>query len=232
MNRETITREQLAAMFDHTNLKADASREDFDKLCREAAEGHFAMVAINPEPVAYCSRRLKGTGVHVGAAISFPLGQNTIEQKCEEIRLAIADGADEIDYVLHIGRLKAGDADYIRKEMESMVRVCREAGVLIKVILETCYLEKKDTILACEIAREVRPDFVKTSTGFGTAGATPENVQLMKETVGDAVKVKAAGGIRSWEACAAMIDAGAERIGTSSSIKILKEFEESVGRSK
>lgn len=227
MNSKTITREQLSAMFDHTNLHADASREDFDLLCKEAAEGHFAMVAINPEPVSYCKERLAGTGVHVGAAISFPLGQNTIEQKAAETRLAIADGADEIDYVLHIGRLKAQDAAYIKKEMETITSICHEAGVLCKVILETCYLEKQEIILACEIAREVRPDFVKTSTGFGTAGATAENVKLMKDTVGDAVKVKAAGGIRSWEACAAMIDAGAERIGTSSSLKILKEYGQS-----
>ncbi len=226
MNSNTITREQLAALFDHTCLKAYASDEDFDRLCREAAEGGFAMVAINCAPVKYCKEKLVGTNVHVGAAISFPLGQTTIEEKAEETRQAIADGADEIDYVLHIGRLKAGDRDYIRREMETVVSICREHHVLSKVILETCYLEEKDIVMACEVAREVRPDFVKTSTGFGTAGATVEHVRLMKKTVGEAVQVKAAGGIRSWEACAAMIDAGATRIGTSSSLKILKEYDE------
>lgn len=225
MNSKTITRQELAGMLDHTNLKAFAVREDFEKLCREAAEYHTAMVAINPAQVKLCRELLAGTGVHVGAAISFPLGQTTIEEKAQETRQAILDGADEIDYVLNIGQLRMGNDTYIREEMRTIVGICREQGVISKVIFENCYLTKEEIRKAAEIAREVRPDFIKTSTGFGTSGATVEDVALMKSVVGDAVKVKAAGGIRDWKTCAAMIDAGAERIGTSSSAAILEGYD-------
>jgi len=224
-NSKTITREELCSLFDHTNLKAFADEEAFKTLCREAADGHFAMVAINSAPVALCRRLLDGTGVHVGAAISFPLGQMTIAGKIAETKDAIANGADEIDYVINVGEVKNGNFDYIRDEMEQMTALCREAGVLIKVIFEICYLTDEDIVKIAQIAKEVEPDFIKTSTGFGTSGATVQAVKLMKETVGDKVKVKAAGGIRGWQACAEMIDAGAERIGTSSSLKILEEFD-------
>lgn len=220
-----ITKEQLAGMIDHTNLKAYAVEEDFKKLCKEAAENDFAMVAINSSPVRLCKKLLQGTKVHVGAAISFPLGQTSIETKVAETENAIADGADEIDYVLNIGELKMGHDDYIQEEMEKIVSVCRKHHVISKVIFENCYLTKEEIRRAAEIAKKVKPDFIKTSTGFGTGGATVEDVRLMKETVGDDVKVKAAGGIRDWETCKEMIDAGAERIGTSSGIKICMEFE-------
>lgn len=220
-----ITKEQLAGMIDHTNLKAYAVEDDFKKLCKEAAENHFAMVAINSSPVRLCKKLLQGTKVHVGAAISFPLGQTSIETKVAETENAIADGADEIDYVLNIGELKMGHDNYIQKEMEEIVSVCRKHHVISKVIFENCYLTKEEIRRAAEIAKKVKPDFIKTSTGFGTGGATVEDVRLMKETVGDDVKVKAAGGIRDWETCKEMIDAGAERIGTSSGIKICMEFE-------
>lgn len=226
MKSNEITREQLAGMMDHTFLKAYATDADFEKLCGEAKEHGFAMVAINSVPVKLCKKLLAGTKVHVGAAISFPLGQTTIETKAFETKKAIEDGADEIDYVLNIGQLKMGNDEYIKKEMETIVGICREHNVLSKVIFENCYLTKDEIKRAALIAKEVKPDFIKTSTGFGTSGATVEDVRLMKETVGDAVKVKAAGGIRDWETCKAMIDAGAERIGTSNSIKICDEFEE------
>lgn len=224
MDSKTITREQLAGMIDHTFLKAFAVHADFDRLCREAADNHFAMVAINSSPVAYCKKILAGTGVHVGAAISFPLGQTTLETKVFETKKAIEDGADEIDYVLNIGELKMGNTAYIEEEMRRITDVCREKDILIKVIFENCYLTKDEIRRAAEIALKVKPDFVKTSTGFGTGGATAEDVALMKSIVGDAVKVKAAGGIRDWETCAQMIDAGAERIGTSAGIEIIKQF--------
>ncbi|MBR3305568.1 MAG: deoxyribose-phosphate aldolase [Christensenellaceae bacterium] len=211
-------------MIDHTNLKAFATEKDFEKLCQEAKEYHFAMVAINPYPVAFCKSILKDTGVHVGAAIAFPLGQTDIESKVAETLQAISDGADEIDYVLNIGKLKEGNTEYIRKEMQAITSVCRERGIICKVIFENCYLTKEEIRLAAEIAKEVRPDFIKTSTGFGTSGATYEDVKLMKDTVGDLVKVKAAGGIRSLEDALKMIEAGAERIGTSSGIKIVEEL--------
>lgn len=222
---ETMTRKKLAGMMDHTFLKAYATDKDFEKLCGEAKEHGFAMVAINSSPVKLCKALLKDTDVHVGAAISFPLGQTAIETKVFETKKAIEDGADEIDYVINIGELKMGNYDYIKKEMEAIVSVCRENHVLSKVIFENCYLEKEEIVRVAQIAQEVKPDFIKTSTGFGTSGATVEDVRLMKETVGDDVKVKAAGGIRDWATCKQMIEAGAERIGTSSSIKICDEFE-------
>lgn len=224
MNSMTITSEQLCRMFDHTNLKPYADAAAFRRLCGEAKENHFAMVAINPAPVRFCKTLLRGTDVHVGAAIAFPLGQTTIRSKAQETLTAIEDGADEIDYVINIGELKNGNTDYIREEMETIVRICRKHRVLSKVILETCYLTTEEIAAVSSIAGEVLPDFIKTSTGFGTAGATCGHVRLMKQIVGERVKVKAAGGIRSWEVCKAMIDAGADRIGTSSSLKILAEF--------
>lgn len=226
MNKKIMKREQLAGMIDHTFLKAYAQDADFEKLCREAVKNGFAMVAVNSVPVKLCKKYLEGSKVHVGAAISFPLGQTDIAVKVFETEQAIADGADEIDYVLNIGQLKMGNDKYIRKEMEFIVDVCRKHNVISKVIFENCYLTKDEIRRAALIAKEVKPDFIKTSTGFGASGATVEDVKLMKEIVGNAVKVKAAGGIRDWATCKAMIEAGAERIGTSNGIKICDEFEE------
>lgn len=228
MKLNKLTAEKLANMFDHTCLKAFASREDLKKLCDEAKENGFKMVAINSSPVGYCKSLLKDTPVHVGAAISFPLGQTTIEVKCFETQNAIDNGADEIDYVINVGELKNGNYAYIEEEMQRITDICKKAGVLVKVIFENCYLEKEEIVKVAEIAKKVKPDFIKTSTGFGTGGATPEDVKLMKDIVGDEIKVKAAGGIRDWETCRRMIEAGAERIGTSSSFKILEGFKESV----
>lgn len=225
-----LSKEKLCRMFDHTCLKPYATRADFEKLCKEAKEYGFGMVAVNSYPVSLCKKLLEGSDVHVGAAIGFPLGQMTIEAKCLESELAIKDGADEIDYVLNIGKVKEHDYDYIREEMTQMIRIARKHGIIVKVIFENCYLEKDEIVELAKIARELKPDFIKTSTGFGTSGATIEDVKLMKETVGDEVKVKAAGGIRDYAACKAMIEAGAERIGTSSSIEILKGFLEETQR--
>lgn len=223
-NSKTITKDVLCKLFDHTNLNPYANVSMFENLCREAIELNCAMVAINSAPAALCRKLLKGTGIHVGAAVSFPLGQTTIETKVFETLNAIENGADEIDYVINIGELKNGNLDYIKREMTEMVDACHSRNVLIKVIFENCYLTQDEIRAVAKIAKEIKPDFIKTSTGFGTSGATAADVRLMKETVGSQVKVKAAGGIRSWADCKAMIDAGAERIGTSSSLKILKEF--------
>lgn len=224
-----MTKEQLANMFDHTLLKPFVTNEDFKKLCEDSKKYGFKMVAINSAPVALCKEFLKDSPVHVGAAISFPLGQTSIETKVFETKNAIANGADEIDYVINVVELKNKNYGYIKEEMERVVSVCRQAGVLSKVIFENCYLTKEEIKKAAQIAKEVKPDFIKTSTGFGTGGATVEDVKLMKSVVGDEVKVKAAGGIRDWKTCKAMIEAGAERIGTSSSIKILEEFQQEEG---
>ena len=187
------------------------------------------MVAINSEPVKLCKEVLKGTSIHVGAAISFPLGQTTLDIKLAETKQAIDDGADEIDYVINVGKSKMHDWDYIEKEMKSIVQLCHQNNRICKVIFENCYLTKGEIKHIALIAKQVKPDYIKTSTGFGISGATVEDVRLMKETVGDEVKVKAAGGIRDWKTCQAMIEAGASRIGTSSSLKILEEFEKYCG---
>ena len=223
-----IELKKLANMVDHTLLKADATKEWFERLCREADEYGFKMVAINSYPVAMCRDFLKDSDVHVGAAIGFPLGQTTIETKVFEVQDAIKNGADEIDYVINIGKLKEGDNAYIREEMKAIVNASREGKILSKVILETCYLTNEEKIIVCEIAKEIKPDFVKTSTGFGTNGATVEDVALMKKVVGDEVKVKAAGGIRDLDTALKMVEAGAERLGTSSGIKIVEEYKQSI----
>lgn len=221
-----IELQKLANMVDHTLLKADATEAGFERLCKEADDYGFKMVAINSYPVAMCREFLKNSDVHVGAAIGFPLGQTTIETKVFEVQDAIKNGADEIDYVINIGKLKDGDTDYIREEMKAIVNVSREGGIISKVILENCYLTDEEKIAVCEIAKEVKPDFVKTSTGFGTGGATVEDVVLMKRVVGDTVKVKAAGGIRDLDTALKMVEAGAERLGTSSGIKIVEEYKQ------
>ncbi len=219
----------LANYFDHTLLKPYVKNEDLKQLCDEADRYGFKMVAINSAPVALCKDYLKNSPVHVGAAISFPLGQTTVETKVFETKDAIEKGADEIDYVINIVELKNQNYNLIEKEMEAIVAVCREHQVLSKVIFENCYLTKEEIQKVAEIAKEVKPDFIKTSTGFGTGGATVEDVKLMKSVVGDEVKVKAAGGIRDLDTCLAMIEAGAERIGSSSSIAIIKAYAEKIG---
>lgn len=226
MDSSKLTKESLAKLFDHTFLKAYATSDDLKLLCEQAKSMNTAMVAINTAWTAFCKKELEGTDVHVGAAIGFPLGQCGLETKLFECNYAIEQGADEIDYVIDVGQAKMHNWAYIREEMEKMTAICKEKNILIKVIFENCYLEKEEIQKLSEIAKEVKPDFIKTSTGFGTGGATVEDVKLMKDTVQDAVQVKAAGGIRDWKTCKAMIDAGATRIGTSSSIQILKEFEE------
>lgn len=222
--KEIVTVEQLANMIDHTNLKAFADDAAFEKLCDEAKKYNFKMVAINPAQTVRCKKKLEGSPVHVGAAIGFPLGQTTLECKIFETKDAIEKGADEIDYVINVAELKNKNYDYIKKEMEEIVKICREAGKTSKVIFENCYLTDDEKRKVAEIAKEVKPDFIKTSTGFGTGGATVEDVKLMKSVVGDEVKVKAAGGIRDLKTALAMIEAGAERLGTSAGVAIVEEY--------
>lgn len=222
--KEMVTVEQLANMIDHTNLKAFADDAAFEKLCDEAKKYNFKMVAINPAQTVRCKKKLEGSPVHVGAAIGFPLGQTTLECKIFETKDAIEKGADEIDYVINVAELKNKNYDYIKKEMEEIVKICRGAGKTSKVIFENCYLTDDEKRKVAEIAKEVKPDFIKTSTGFGTGGATVEDVKLMKSVVGDEVKVKAAGGIRDLKTALAMIEAGAERLGTSAGVAIVEEY--------
>ena len=215
---------QLASYFDHTYLKAFATEQDFIKLCDEAMELGCAMVAINSYPVKFCREYMGNSPVHVGAAIAFPLGQTTIQSKVMETENAIKDGADEIDYVVNVGKVKEHNYDYVEEEMRQMVEVCHKHNRPVKVIFENCYLTDEEKIELCHIAKKVKPDFIKTSTGFGISGATIDDVKLMVREVEGLVKVKAAGGIRDLKTCMAMIEAGAERIGTSSSVKIIEEF--------
>ena len=219
-----ITIKEVAAMVDHTNLKAFATRQDFQKLCDEAKQYDFKSVAINTYPVKMCREMLQGSEVLTGAAIGFPLGQMTIETKVAEATNAIKDGCQEFDYVLNVGKVTEHDYAYIEDEMTQMVATARKANICCKVIFETCYLTEDEIIEVAKVASRVKPDFVKTSTGFGTAGAKVEHVKLMKQYAGEDVQVKAAGGIRSWEDAKAMIEAGATRLGTSAGIKIIEDM--------
>lgn len=215
-----LTTLEISKMIDQTLLKPFSTTEDFRAFCAKSAEYHFKMVAINSAPVKKCKAFLKDSDVLVGAAIGFCLGQTTIEDKVFETRQAIADGADEIDYVNNVGELKSGNYEYTEREMRAIVDVCREHGKTVKVIFENCYLTDDEKKILCEIALKVKPDFIKTSTGFGTGGATVEDIKLMKSMVGNEMGVKAAGGIRSLETAIEMIKAGATRIGTSAGIAI------------
>lgn len=218
--------EQLAAMIDHTFLKPFGGAEPIEQLCAEARQYQFAMVAINPAEVETCAALLTGSGVRVGAAIGFPLGQTTVACKAFETRDAIAKGATEIDTVINVRALQKGQLSIVQQEIEEMVAICKPAGVICKVILETCYLTDEEKETVCRIAREAGVDFVKTSTGFGTAGATVADVERMRRVVGPVIGVKAAGGIRDLETALALIQAGATRIGTSSGIQIVEAYKE------
>ena len=220
------TLEEITQYIDHTLLKPYASKEAMQAFCNEAKELKVKMVAINSYYTKFCKELLKDTTIHVGAAISFPLGQTTIAVKAFETIEAIKDGADEIDYVLNLAKVKDGDLTYIKEEMETIVKICREAGIISKVIFENCYLTKDEIRKCAQIAKEVKPDFIKTSTGFGPGGALIEDVKIMLETVDGVCKVKAAGGIRDYKTFNEFINLGVERIGTSSTKTIIKEFKE------
>lgn len=216
-----MDKQKLALYMDHTNLKAFSGEADIIKLCDEAVNYGFFSVMVNPAYVKFCAEHIGGQ-VAVGTVVGFPLGAATVETKVFESIDAINNGASEIDYVVNIAEVKNGNFDYIKKEMEDITLACHDRGKAVKVIFENCYLSSDEIEKLCEIAKEIKPDFIKTSTGFGTYGARLEDVNLMKQTVGNTVKVKAAGGIRTLEDCMAMIEAGAERIGTSNSIDIVK----------
>ncbi len=222
----SLTPEKLAGMIDHTLLKANVTRDDLRELCDTAAKYHFKSVAINGAQVALCSEYLNDSGVLCDATSGFPLGQSTVETKVFEAIDAIGNGAAEVDYVVNIVALKSGDLDYVKDEMQRIVEACHDRGAVCKVIFENCYLTDDEKRSLCSIALEVRPDFIKTSTGFGTGGAVVEDVRLMKECVGDNIMIKAAGGIRTAKDALAMIEAGADRIGTSNGVQIVEEFKE------
>lgn len=214
-----MDKQQLAKMIDHTILKPEADKASIEKICKEALEYNFASVCINPTNVELAAKLLKGSEVKVCTVIGFPLGANTMEVKAFETKDAIAKGADEVDMVINIGRLKDKDYEYVEKDIKAVVDAADKKAVT-KVIIETCLLTEEEKVKACELAKKAGADFVKTSTGFSTGGATPEDIKLMRETVGPDMGVKASGGVRSIEDAEAVIKNGATRIGASASIDI------------
>ena len=210
----------LNKYIDHTILKATASGTDVQKLCEEAIEHEFYSVCVNGCYVADAKQLLQGTDVKIAAVVGFPLGAMTTAAKVFEAKEAVENGASEIDMVINVAKLKDGEFEYVENE----IRQIKEAigDNVLKVIIETCYLTDEEKVKACELSLAAKADFVKTSTGFGTDGATYEDVKLMKSVVGDNAKVKASGGVRDKETAQKYIDLGAERLGTSSGIDIVK----------
>ena len=206
-------------LIDHTLLKQDATPEQIMKLCEEAKQFDFMSVCVNPAYVPLAAQQLKGSDVKVCTVIGFPLGMNLTKTKVEEAELAIKEGADEIDMVINVGMLKAGHDDYVREEIRLLKEVA--GSRVLKVIIETCLLTDDEKVRACVASKEAGADFVKTSTGFSTGGATAHDVALMRKTVGPEMGVKASGGVRTHEDLIAMVEAGANRIGTSNGTKIL-----------
>lgn len=206
-------------LIDHTVLKQNATLADIEKLCKEAIEFDFMSVCINPAYVSMCAELLKDSDVKVCTVIGFPLGANSTLVKVFETKDAVKNGADEIDMVINVTMLKDKQYNYVFNEIKAIKEACE--GKLLKVILETCLLTDEEIIKACELSKEAGADFVKTSTGFSTAGATTHHVALMRKTVGPDMGVKASGGVRTHEDLLAMVEAGANRIGTSAGCKII-----------
>lgn len=218
-----LSAEQLAAMIDHTLLKPEATPDMVAVLCDEAREYGFASVCVNPTYVAQCATALQGSNVPVCAVVGFPLGATMADVKAYEARRAIEDGAREIDMVINVGALRAGLLAQVRDDIAAVVEVCHSRGALCKVIIEAVLLTDEQKAQACLIAVDAGADFVKTSTGFAAGGATPHDVGLMRATVGPRAGVKAAGGIRTYGNALAMVAAGANRIGASAGIAIVRE---------
>lgn len=208
-------------LFDHTILRADATKEEVDKICAEAIQCKFASVCVNSYYTAYVAEKLKDTNVKVCTVVGFPLGQMSTKAKVAETNFAIQDGAQEIDMVINVAALKDGEYETVKEDIHKVKEAC--AGNLLKVIIETCLLNDEEKIKACELSAEAGADFVKTSTGFSTGGATEHDVALMRKTVGNALGVKASGGIRDRETAEKMIVAGANRLGTSATVNIVKD---------
>jgi deoxyribose-phosphate aldolase len=211
----------LAGMIDHTILKPDAVRDDIVRLAREALQYGFAAVCVNPCWVKLVADILRGSSVTACAVVGFPLGAMTTALKVAETKQALADGAREIDMVINVGALKGGELEYVEQDIRAVVEAARAQDAIVKVILETCLLSRDEKVSACLLSKKSGARFVKTSTGFASGGATVDDVRLMRETVGDTMRVKASGGIRNYSTAVEMIRAGASRIGTSSGIAIV-----------
>lgn len=208
-----------AKMFDHTLLKADATRAQVEKICQEAVAYKFASVCVNSYYTKLVAEKLSGSGVMTCTVVGFPLGQMSTKAKAAETKIAVEDGAEEIDMVINVGALKEGSYDVVLEDIKAVKEACGKAH--LKVIIETCLLTDEEKVKACELSKEAGADFVKTSTGFSTGGATAEDVALMRKTVGPELGVKASGGIRDKATAEKMVQAGANRLGTSATIAII-----------
>jgi deoxyribose-phosphate aldolase len=221
-----MTKRKLAALIDHTFLKAAGEPDAVERLCAEARKYKFACVMVNPAEVAKAAALLDGSGVRVGTVVGFPLGQNTVRTKCAEAIEMVEAGALDIDYVMNIRDLRSKPSEDVLEDLMLLnlapKKVCDD--VVTKLIIECCYLTDEEKVLACRLAKKAGFDFVKTSTGFGTSGATPEDVALMRKTVGKVMGVKAAGGIRTLDDAMKMIEAGANRLGCSAGVDIVEAF--------
>ena len=218
-----ISKEELAKMIDSTNVKATATKNEIEKLCKEAAQYGFQCAVVNPTYVKFAAKLLEGSNVKVCSTVGFPFGVSLSEIKALEAVNAVEDGAEELDMVINFGALKSHDYDLVKRDIAAVVDVKHlSKEVIVKVIIETGYLTKDEKIIACKLAKEAEADFVKTSTGLLGEGATVEDVRLMRQTVGKDMGVKAAGGIRTYADAVAMIEAGANRLGTSTAVAIVK----------
>lgn len=222
-----LTYEQLARYIDHTLLKPEASKLEVKKLCQEAAGLGFYSVCVNPAYLDDVVELLRGSKVKVGTVVGFPLGANTPEVKAFEANDAILQGAQELDIVMNIGAFKSGDLNLVREDIEGVVSSAKRNSVLVKVIIETAFLSEEEMRIACRLCERAGADFVKTSTGWGPRGATVEDVKLIRSFLSPRIRVKAAGGIRTAAQAVSLIEAGADRIGTSAGVKIMEEFRSS-----
>ena len=224
-DKMTLDPQSVARLIDHTLLKPQATRAQIAEICAQAREYHFASVCVNPAYVHYSSQLLEDVDdVAVCTVIGFPLGANTPEVKACEAEQAISDGATEVDMVINVGALKSHDKVLVRRDIEAVVEVAHRTGAICKVIIETALLNDDEKVDACQIAKQVGADFVKTSTGFASGGATAADVALMRRTVGAEMGVKASGGVRSLDDVCAMVEAGASRIGASAGVAIMQEL--------
>ena len=223
-----MDKKTLASYIDHTILKADAQVKDVEKLCKEAAEFEFASVCVNAANTKQAAELLKGTVVKVCTVVGFPLGATLPQVKAFEAEEAIKNGAGEVDMVINVGALKSGQLDIVENDIKVVATACKNKA-LLKVIIETCLLTNEEKVTACELAKKAGADFVKTSTGFSTSGATVEDIKLMRKTVGPTMGVKASGGVRDLETSLKMIEAGATRIGASASVNIVNDMKAAEG---
>jgi deoxyribose-phosphate aldolase len=213
----------VAGLIDHTLLKADATRKEIEKLCNEARQFGFATVCINPTWVSLASRLLRGSSTGVCTVVGFPLGATTTDVKQYETRRVIYDGASEVDMVINVGALKSGDLAIVERDIGAVAGACRDCGALSKVIIEAALLTDEEKVTACTLSKAAGADYVKTSTGFGPGGATVADVALMRRVVGPDIGVKAAGGVRDYEALRNLVSAGASRVGASAGVKIVQQ---------